>query len=146
MSTPITRDELDRRMEAWALYFDEDEPWSLERIAKQMHTRHETVREWITSLGGTIRPPHVNSAMTNTVRERDRRAAKLKDGEAICHCGLIYMETGDGQCPSCAGDNEQETEREAEEALFSGSAFINNRRNIGRFDPRVCGRRVGGYA
>jgi hypothetical protein len=130
-------------MEAWALYFDEESPWSLERIAREYHVRHETVKAWIIGLGGTIRPAHINATAVNTVRERDKRMAKLKPGEAICHCGLIYFEDGSGQCPSCNGDTERETEREAEEALFSSAAFLGNPRNIGRYDPAKVGRIMG---
>ena len=42
-----------------------------------------------------------------------------------------------GVCGMCQGENERETEREAELALFSGEAFFSNARNIVRFDPRT---------
>ena len=113
MGIPIHRDELDRRMEAWALYYDEDHPWSLVRLGTKYHVAHETVRKWITSLGGTIRPPSINNAAINSARELAKREAKLKEGEAICHCGLIYLEDGSGQCPSCNGEYEHENEHAA---------------------------------
>ena len=123
-------------MEAYRLYYDEDKPWSLVRLGTKYHVAHETVRKWITSLGGTIRPPSINNAMINSARELAKREAKLEPGEAICHCGLIYFGDGSGQCPTCNGDTERETEREAELALFSSAAFLDNPRNIGRFDPK----------
>ena len=66
-------------------------------------------------------------------------AQQAQDDRPRCACGLLLEEWDleTGMCPSCNGDTERETERQAEEALFSGAAFLSNTRNIGRYDASV---------
>ena len=63
-------------------------------------------------------------------------AQPVNDDRPKCACGLLLEEWDleSGMCANCRGDVERETERQAEEALFSGAAFLSNPRNIGRYD------------
>ena len=66
-------------------------------------------------------------------------AQQAQDDRPRCACGLLLEEWDlePGMCANCRGDVERETELEAEMALFSTSAFLDNPRNIGRFDGNV---------
>ena len=60
-----------------------------------------------------------------------------QDTRPRCECGMVLEgeELITGVCGMCQGERERETELEAELALFSTSAFLDNPRNIKRFDP-----------
>lgn len=132
MSTPIHRDELDKHMEAWRMYYVDKRPTSA--IAAHFGVSGQSIRNWLTALGGVIDDDEQQRVF------RDKIAASLIDGEMLCAACDIICETHEtGLCPSCQGERERETEREAELALFSDAAFLDNPRNIGRFDPKKVG-------
>ena len=118
---------LSRNEELVRLYVDEE--WSLVDLAKHYHCHHSVVNHWLQDLGVTIR---TRSEAMELVAER-KLLENVPDGMARCACGLL-MPAGAEQCDICAA-GERETERQAEEALFSSAAFLGNPRNIGRYDP-----------
>ena len=122
MSTLSRNEEVARLYEAGA---------SETELGRRYHCHHGVIRKWLEDLGVTIRTR--SEAMT-LVAER-KLLENVPAGMARCACGLL-MPAGAEQCDICAA-GEQETERQAEEALFSGEAFFSNPRNIGRFDPRT---------
>ena len=129
MSKPIHRDELDRRMEAWRMYYVQRKP--TRAIAEHFGVSRQSVRNWIVSLGGELADDEHARAF------RDKIAVTLPEGAMLCSACDIIAETHEsGLCPSCRGDVESERDQEirAELELFSDSAFLNNPRNIGRFD------------
>jgi len=134
MSKPIHRDELDRRMEAWRMYYVQRKP--TRAIAEHFGVSRQSVRNWIVSLGGELADDEHARAF------RDKIAVTLPEGAMLCSACDIIAETHEsGLCPSCRGDVESERDQEirAELELFSDSAFLNNPRNIGRYDPAKVG-------
>ena len=118
---------LSRNEELVRLYVDEE--WSLVDLAKHYHCHHSVVNHWLQDLGVTLR---TRGEAAEIAAER-RAMATTQEGMARCACGLL-MPAGAEQCDICAA-GERETERQAEEELFSASAFLGNPRNIGRYDP-----------
>ena len=131
MGERIRHDELDRRMEAWRMYYIDRR--SSATIAEHFGVTRQSVHNWLKSLGGDIRTgPDENEAVY-----RDRIAATLGDADMLCAgCGIIAERHPSGLCASCRGDIETEHDQEvrAELEMFSSAAFLNNPRNIGRFD------------
>lgn len=134
MSTPIHRNDLDRRMQAWRMYYIERRSSAF--IAEQFGVTRQSVHNWLKSLGGDIRTgPDETEAIY-----RDRIAATLGDADMLCaSCGIIADRHPSGLCASCRGDIETEHDQEvrAELEMFSSAAFMDNPRNIGRFDRRT---------
>jgi hypothetical protein len=138
--TQLRRSELDQHMHAFLLY--RDEGWTLDGIGKLYHVDPKNVRTWITGLGGEIRKggghkPGNTAALVQAMH--DRREDALPEGKMLCACCDVIADSDDsGLCPDCRGEeSERETEIQAECALFSDSAFLDNRRNVGRFDPAL---------
>lgn len=129
MSTPIHRDELDRRMEAWSMYYAGGMPTT--RIAEHFGVSRQSIRNWIVSLGGEIADDEHDRAF------RAKIIATLPAGTMLCAaCDIIAEKHDSGLCPSCRGDVESEHDQEirAELEMFSSAAFLSNTRNIGRYD------------
>jgi transposase-like protein len=123
MSATLSRNE-----ELVRLYVDEE--MSLVDLAKRYNCHHGVVRGWLESLGVTMRTKSEAMAL---VSER-RMIESLPAGMARCACGTLMPE-GATECEFCSARKEYQTERQAEEELFSASAFLGNPRNIGRYDP-----------
>jgi hypothetical protein len=117
---------LSRNEEVARLY---EEGASETELGRRYHCHHGVIRGWLEDLGVHIRTR--SEAMT-LVAER-KMLENVPAGMARCACGLL-MPAGAEQCDICAA-GEHETERQAEEALFSSAAFLGNPRNIGRYDP-----------
>jgi len=126
---------LSRNEELVRLYVDEE--WSLVDLAKHYHCHHSVVNHWLQDLGVTLR---TRGEAAEIAAER-RAMATTQEGMVRCACGIL-IPAGQTQCELCAGI-ERETERQAEEALFSSAAFLGNPRNIGRYDPATVGHITG---
>jgi hypothetical protein len=144
--TQLRRSELDQHMHAFLLY--RDEGWTLDGIGKLYHVEGKRIRGWITDLGGEIRKagghkPTNTAALVQAMH--DRRENALPEGKMLCLCCDVIADSHDsGMCPECRGEeSERETEMQAECALFSDAAFLDNRRNLGRFDPAVYQNKKG---
>lgn len=121
MSATLSRNE-----EVVRLY---EEGASETELARRYHCHHGVIRKWLNDLGVTLR---TRSEAMALVAER-KLFENVPAGMARCACGIL-IPAGTTQCELCAGI-ERETERQAEEALFSSAAFLGNPRNIGRYDP-----------
>ena len=99
-------------------------------LGRRYHCSHQVIRRWLVELGVTLRTKSEAMAL---VSER-RMIESLPAGMARCACGTLMPE-GATECEFCSARKEYQTERQAEEELFSASAFLGNPRNIGRYDP-----------
>jgi hypothetical protein len=116
-------------MEAWRMYYVQRKPTTA--IAAHFGVSRQSVRNWIVSLGGEIADDEHDRAF------RAKIIATLPAGTMLCGaCGIIADTHDSGLCPSCRGDVESERDQElrAELELFSDAAFLDNPRNVGRFD------------
>jgi hypothetical protein len=117
-------------MEAWRMYYVQRKPTTA--IAEHFGVSRQSIRNWIVSLGGQLMDDEHDRAF------REKIAVTLPAGTMLCQaCDIIAERDESGLCPSCRGDVESEHEQEirAEIELFSDAAFLNNPRNIGRFNP-----------
>ena len=126
----VSRTDLDRHMAALRRY---REKASLATIAREMGVDDRTVRNWLTALGEPIR------------YHGGKQRYEIADGEMRCtECGMLAEAHPSGLCPLCRGEEEEYADEwEAEQDVCSASAFLNNRRNIGRFDRRLLSRQRG---
>ena len=116
-------------MEAWRMYYVQRKPTTA--IAEHFGVSRQSIRNWIVSLGGQLMDDEHDRAF------REKIAVTLGDTEMLCSaCDIIAEKHDSGLCPSCRGDVESEHDQEirAELEMFSSAAFMNNPRNIGRFD------------
>ena len=127
--TILKRDELDRHMEAWHMYYVDKVPTVA--IAAHFHVSRQSIRNWLTGLGGEERG--LDEEMRIVYRAKIQAA--LGDTEMLCdECDIICETDASGLCASCRGETERNLERNAELELFSDAAFFSNPRNIGRFN------------
>jgi hypothetical protein len=119
-------------MEAWSMYYAQGMPTT--QIARHFGVSRQSIRNWIVSLGGELTDDEHDRAF------RAKVIASLPAGTMLCSaCDIIAPAHESGLCPDCRGDAESEHDMEvrAELEMFSSAAFMDNPRNIGRFDPRT---------
>jgi hypothetical protein len=106
VSELLNREQLDRRMAAWEMYYIEH--MATTTIARHFKVSRQSIRNWIVSLGGELGDDDIQRAM------RDRVRANLAAGQMLCReCDVITPAHDSGLCPACRGEENADDERSA---------------------------------
>lgn len=107
MGEMISREQLDKRMLAWQMYYVGGQATST--IARHFGVSRQSIRYWITSLGGEIGDDEAQRAF------KDRIRATLPEGAMLCaECEIITDADPSGLCADCRQEREDLDEHAAE--------------------------------
>lgn len=119
--TVLTREQLDRHMEAWRLYYHENRSTAV--IGAHFGVSPRSVSNWIKALGGELRGGKSAESKAiqrdnNEALQYDKRLAALPPGMTLClECGIICAEDETGLCPEHRDGVERQDEDTAWLAL-----------------------------